>query len=75
MIQDIAPRHLNNHYDPTITPAPEDFVLCIRQGDLLTGGEDGFPHVRELPEGTPLTYLFAIDEERYFLLQKEDTEL
>lgn len=40
MIQDIAPHRLNNAYNPTAIPKPEDFVLAFQEGKvLLKSGE------------------------------------
>lgn len=71
MIQEIAPRHLENHYAPR-SPRPEDPVLCFREGALCVrqgGGEIVFPVCAVLPpqalEGC--RYLFSIGEEAYFL--------
>lgn len=65
MIQDISPHKLYNQYDPAATPAAEDRVLCL-DGTKLLVGETDFPRVRDLGEGQ-YTYLFTVDEERYFL--------
>ena len=69
MIQDIAPRRFDNHYDPSARPAPESAavhflgrrLLCRTDGGTLT-----FPTVAELPAGE-YTYLFRIDDEAFFL--------
>ena len=70
MIQDIYPRVLNNHYDPTIVAKPDDYVISFRGTELLyrAGEADTleFPKVAECGNAK-LTYLFSIDEERYFI--------
>ena len=73
MIQDIEPRRLNNQYDAAAVPMPEDSVLLFRGAQVLARMEDAltFPKVRELPEGIPLIYLFAVDDERFFLYEAE----
>lgn len=68
MIQDIAPHRLDNHYDPDIHPAAEDFVLCFRRAELLCGKDtSSFPRVRDFEKAQELTYLFSIGKERFFL--------
>ncbi|MCI5485024.1 MAG: NAD(+) diphosphatase [Clostridiales bacterium] len=66
MIQDIFPHVLHNQYDPAAKPQADDWVLCFQGQNLLLGPQDRFPMVKELgAEGC--TYLFSVDEERYFL--------
>ena len=66
MIQDIFPHALYNQYDPAVRPQPEDFVLCFDGQRLLTAPDGRFPRISELgTEGC--TYLFKLDEKRYFL--------
>lgn len=66
MIQDISPHIFYNQYDPTAQAEGEDWVLCFDAQQLLLGPEDRFPRAKEL--GTEAcTYLFSLDEERYFL--------
>jgi len=66
MIQDIAPRHLDLTYAQA-APEPGDRVLCFRGGEVLLRPDGGYPRRAELPEGTRCQYLFAVDEERFFL--------
>ena len=66
MIQDIFPHIFYNQYDPTAQPEGEDWVLCFDAQQLLLGPEDRFPRVKELG-AEECTYLFSLDEERYFL--------
>lgn len=66
MIQDIG-LSFDNHYAP-YTPAPEDAVICFRDGEVLLeqrGEEIVFPSVRET--GGAGTYLFSVGARRYFL--------
>ena len=66
MIQDVFPHVLCNQYDPAAKPREDDWVLCFQGQNLLLGPQDRFPMVKELgAEGC--TYLFSMDEERYFL--------
>ena len=75
MIQDIAPHRLYNHYDPSLCPSAESFVMVFRGGgevllaDPSCPGQVVYPRVQELfGEDVPnLRYLFSIDEDRYFL--------
>ena len=66
MIQDIYPHILYNQYSPAARVEREDWVLCFRGQELLLGRDNQFPRVSELGEGE-YTYLFTVDEERYFL--------
>ena len=65
MIQDIAPHILYNQFDPAARAGEDDWVLCFRDQALLLSSR-GLPRVSELGEGE-YTYLFTVDEERYFL--------
>ena len=72
MIQDIEPKHLDNHYENK-SPRPQDAALCFSPaGEVFCrAAADGsleFPRFDALPEGTAASYLFAIDDERYFLI-------
>ena len=79
MIQDIEPHRLYNQYDPAASPRPEDTVLLLRGASVAVRTEAGvsFPTVRELPAALreSLFYLFAVDDERYFLCHDTETEL
>lgn len=72
MIQDIYPYKLNNQYDNRAVPEAEDYVLCLDRADVLIRKLPGqteltFPQVKDFPADTTLTYLFCVDQERYFL--------
>ena len=78
MIQDIFPHQLNNQYDAHAKSEQDDYVLCFRQSDVLTkktlknGSEMiELPKISDFGEGGTYTYLFSVDEERYFLLDQE----
>lgn len=76
MIQDIAPKRLDNHYDSAAQPAPESVALHFLGKKLLCRLCDGaltFPTVADLGAGEYI-YLFKIDETAYFL-RRGDTEL
>lgn len=69
MIQDIFPHKFNNRYDPDATAQAWDFILRFCGNRLLVMEENGsfrFPTVAELGGGC-FTYLFTVDQERYFL--------
>ncbi len=74
MVQDIAPHHFANQYHP-LPPEGQSFLLCYRGKDVLLTERDNalcFPRFEELQEENPslyerYTYLFSIDEERFYL--------
>ena len=62
MIQDIAPHHLYNAWQPDKHARPEDFVICVQDGRLLVEETaDGlrFPRRRSLPASLEERYLFS----------------
>lgn len=70
MLQEIEPRHLNNHYQPRETGAGAK-ICVFRDQEILASLRDGEVH---LPDWTLLragiercVYLFSIDETPYFL--------
>ncbi|MCR4712044.1 MAG: NAD(+) diphosphatase [Clostridia bacterium] len=76
MIQDIYPDHFYNQYRPEAKPDMDSPIVLIRGGEiLLKVAEDGaldYPRLGDLrgldaarPEA--LTYLFAVNEEEFFL--------
>lgn len=73
MIQDIFPRRLCNQYDPAQAPDENSFVLRFHRAELLvcTGAQTRLPCVCDFDSLPALTYLFSVDEERYFLLQED----
>jgi len=74
MIQDIAPKKYDNHYQEQ-SPCPEDWLMIYKKGSVLCRFEEGqifFPKVAELSkEEKAMTYLFTISGERFFLLQDD----
>ena len=66
MIQDIFPHILYNQYDPKAIAMENDRVLLFRNQELLLHEDGGIPRVQELGQ-RDYTYLFTVDEERYFL--------
>lgn len=83
MIQDIYPHKLFNQYDGEAKPEPGNIALNIYDGKLLVYKEKfdnlclAFPNIETLGVDREYRYLFAIDEQRYFLLegQLKDDEL
>ncbi len=78
MIQDIAPRKLNNHYDPAQTPDGESFLVFFREGGVLMRERDGryaFPQAKDLAGPLPpCTYLLSVDDMRFFLAEGDGPE-
>jgi len=69
MIQDIAPHRFNNHFEPGHIPSVESPVYCFHQRKLLVRVEEDMivlPAVQDLPAGTPVQYLFTLDDTDYF---------
>ena len=81
MIQDIAPHHLDNAYLP-VPPDKDSIALCFEGRACLmnkAGEEIVFPRFSDLEKDgngiySNYTYLFKIDEERYYLARKEHQE-
>lgn len=67
MIQDIFPHEFRNQYDPAAQPAPHDTVLCFDGSKILLCADGSFPKVSQV--SGCLTYLFALDDIRFFLLR------
>lgn len=65
MIQDILPHRLRNEYHPGIQPAPDNRVLCFREGKLLLH-QGQLPTVGSLGQ-LEYRYLFSVDDAPYFL--------
>lgn len=78
MIQDIFPYKLNNQYDAFAVPEDEDFVIAMKDGEMLVNSlaienmELQLPQVSLMGKGEDCRYLFSIDDERYFLLQNPE---
>ncbi len=79
MIQDIAPHHLDNAYHPA-PPDKDCIALCFEGRTCLmkkAGEEIVFPRFADLEKENMgiydgYTYLFQVDEERYYLLKSEN---
>lgn len=70
MIQDIAPHKLYNQYDPTLQPDAEDLVLLFSGSKLVLKG-GAFPKVSDFLPETKFTYLFCLDNIRFYLAAEE----
>ncbi|MHC1785506.1 MAG: NAD(+) diphosphatase [Christensenellales bacterium] len=75
MIHEIAPRHFNNQYLACL-PEAEDTVLVFRGENILRRAGDAlsYPRREQLPSQAQDTfiYLFAIGEQRFFLLSADE---
>lgn len=77
MIQDIYPHKMFNQYDSSAMPKAEDVVLNICNGKILlykAAFDDkmvSFPKVENFAAEYEYRYLFAIDNQRYFLLENQ----
>lgn len=67
MIQDIHPHKLNNQYDPKAEAKPDDFALCFDGSKTALHGSK-IPFAADF-SGCRLTYLFTVDEYRFFLVR------
>ena len=74
MLQNIFPHKMQNQYRNDRTPCAGDRVMVFYGKQVLVGIEQGerggsidFPRVEELSGEGNLIYLFAVDEEVYFL--------
>lgn len=80
MIQDIQPHKLNNHYDTDAVPKPEDYVLHFHESEILVKAEHEimFPRISDFSDEldiSELTYLFSVDNEKYYILMEKEPEL
>ena len=76
MIQEIAPHQLKNEYLPDAVPEAGDACVYVSGQDVGVRlmGDDAFDFPRIGEEGVPtegLTYLFSIDETKFFLAPQE----
>lgn len=81
MMQDIYPSHLYNEYKPEAKPEAHDWVLIFhlgRMAEVMAKIEDEivFPKVEDFDEKemSNLQYLFAVDDEKYFLWMADEPE-
>jgi len=74
MIQEITPHIYDNQYKPA-APDPHSILLCYKGREVLAGRQEQtiiLPRFQDLEEQNPgiydeYTYLFTIDDERYYL--------
>jgi len=76
MIQEIAPHQLKNEYLPDAVPEAGDACVYVSGQDVGVRlmGDDAFDFPRIGEEGVPtegLTYLFSIDETKFYLAPEE----
>lgn len=77
MIQDIFPKKLNNQYNNDVKPNSSDIVLNIISDEILIRSDMyeksviEFPTVSDFNNNLEFTYLFSIDQIRYFLCDKK----
>lgn len=77
MIQDIFPNTFFNEFHPEYSATEEDTMIYLKDGEILVrdGEEICFPKGLDLPQFYEnSSYLFSIDEERYYLLDCSNTE-
>lgn len=80
MIQDIAPSKLHNEYKHLSVPAEEDIIFFFERGNVWMKNEiSPFPFYKNLVEAGienafQYQYLFAVDEQRYFLAKDAQGE-
>lgn len=79
MIQDIAPHKLYNQYNLQAAPVSDSFVLSFNGAKILmhkvnTGTQElVFPKVNDFGFEHAYTYLFAVDDEKFFLLSEPES--
>ena len=78
MIQDIEPYKFDNAYK-NIKPTEQDYVLFFDNSQILVrleeengGNKIIFPSVKEFGIGNDYTYLFSIDDMRFFMCDNEE---
>lgn len=70
MIQDIAPKRLDNQYKPDAAPQDDSVVFYFRDGKVLVRQDEGklFPTYAQLQRPQDCVYLFTIGRKAFFLL-------
>ena len=77
MIQDIYPHILHNQYESEAVATSEDTVLNISNGKILVCDKMKelnvleFPKVKDFSKEYEYRYLFAVDEQKYYLINGE----
>lgn len=71
MLQDIYPSKLYNQYDSNVKAGKDDTVILIKDNNILIkeSGSLEYPRVSDFSdiEINKLIYIFAVDEEKFFL--------
>ena len=68
MIQDIFPHKLYNQYRPDIQPGKDDYVICIKEQNMLVDTQQmenqilEFPRVKDFTEELNLSCLLSVDD-------------
>lgn len=87
MIQDIKPHQLNNQYNQKMAPQRESHLLCYNGRKVLVKRNSGdnriaYPTYEELEQELQTkkiyeeyTYLFSVDEKRYYLGNQEASDI
>lgn len=78
MIQDIFPHKLYNQYRPDMQPGKDDYVICIKEQNMLVDTQQmenqilEFPRVKDFTEELNLRYLLSVDDEHYYIYIQGD---
>ena len=79
MIQDISPHKLHNEFLTNIKPREDDLIICVKENSFLIDTRKNallFPKRQYFVDRSLETiYLFSIDDQRFFLLNDEISEL
>ena len=80
MIQDIAPKKLNNSYDPAAKVENNSLIMVYKNGEFGVqindvDGSLNYPRLSDFKhtDGMEFIYLFSIDGEDFFLMQNVNT--
>ena len=70
MLQDIAPKKLDNQYKPSAEPTDESVVFVFKDRNVLVRQDEGklFPTFVQLGRPEGCVYLFTIGKKAFFLL-------
>lgn len=70
MLQDIAPKKLDNQYKPSAEPTDESVVFVFKDRNVLVRQDEGklFPTFAQLGRPEGCVYLFTIGKKAFFLL-------
>lgn len=78
MLQDIFPNTFYNEYHPEYCATEADRMIYIKDGEILVrdGDEISFPKGSDLKDiYKESTYLFSVDEEKYYLLDCSESKM